>query len=184
MEKERGCSQSTGTGVPGPPPNQSKIEKQTELSGEPDPLPSDHFVSVASRFWVLGPCRFGAILAFEIPGGEQGLAAGRCSWPGSCKRSLGSLGGGRHCLAWWSHSAPCAYPFVLSSSLGTFRFGALWDLGCAALGMMGQGDTIGCSIRKLCMTQVGVLESGCMGVTLLSCITYRDDLQFDIYHLC
>lgn len=93
MEKERGCSQSTGTGVSGPPPNQSKIEKQTEPSGEPDPLPSDHFVSAASRLWVLGPCRFGAILAFEIPGGEQGLAAGRCSWPRSCKRSSGSLGG-------------------------------------------------------------------------------------------
>lgn len=150
MEKERGCSQSTGTGVPGPPPNQSKIEKQTELSGEPDPLPSDHFVSATSRLWVLGLCRFGAILAFEIPGGEQGLAAGRCSWPGSRKRSLGSpWGAERRWLAWWSHLVPCACPSVLSSSLGTFRFPAWWDLGCAALGMVGWCGTVGWSIRKL-----------------------------------
>lgn len=93
MERERGCSQSTGTGVPGPPPNQSKTEKQMEPSGEPELLPADHFMSAASRPWVLGPCRFGGILALEIPGGERGLAAGHFSWPGFCKKSPGSSGG-------------------------------------------------------------------------------------------
>lgn len=137
MEKERGCSQSTGTGVPGPPPNQSKIEKQTELSGEPDPLPSDHFVSAASRLWVLGLCRFGAILAFEIPGGEQGLAAGRCSWLASCKRSLGSLGGWKALAGLVVPLGSLCCPSVHSSSLGTFRFRAWWGLGCAALGIVG-----------------------------------------------